>query len=396
MRRFQGQLVTLAISVLFVLLTANLSLGSIRLLGWGAVATVAVLIVVVRPLSVWMCTLGSDFSWREKVFVAWLAPRGIVAASVSSLFALVLAEHNITGGEAVKALVFLTIAITVVIQGLSAGAVAGLLDLEGSGAIAIVSDRELGFQLARLLCELKQPVSLIAHPSASGPALSAPFQMSEECHAIAGSALDESILTRARLDRVERLVVLTLSADLNRAIAEFILTTFKPPQAIAALLPASGASERIQPLSWSTAKLEGWEGYVESESTRIAALHLPQLSTKASPAYATYLDLDASASLRPPLPGVSPTNFTELTAQLAEAVGSDRLLPLVVRRQQRVLVMPAIAELQPGDRLYCLEREWSAAAICYRPIAPIPSATAEPTDPSPDTPPPFPVPAPAS
>ncbi|MEO0853349.1 MAG: hypothetical protein AAFY15_07580, partial [Cyanobacteria bacterium J06648_11] len=256
-------------------------------------------------------------------------------------------------------------------------------------------DRELGFQLAGLLCELKQPVSLIAHPSASGPTLHAPFPQTEECHAIVGSALDESILTRARIDRVERLVVLTLSADLNQAIAEFILTTFKPPQSISALIPAAGASDRIQALSWGTTKLEGWEGFVESESTRIAALHLPQLSTKASPAYATYLDLDASASLRPPLPGVSPTNFTELTTQLAEAVNSDRLLPLVARRQQRVLVMPAIAELQPGDRLYCLEREWSAAAICYRPIAPTPAAAVEPTD-APDTPPPFPMPAPAS
>lgn len=389
-RRFQGQLVTLAISVLFVLLTANLSLGSIQLLGWGAVGTVAVLMVAVRPLSVWLCTLRSDFSWREKLFVAWLAPRGIVAASVSSLFALVLAEHNITGGEAVKALVFLTIAITVVIQGLSAGAVAQLLGLEGGGAIAIVSDRELGYQLANVLCELKQPVSLIVHPSASGPALDVPLQTSEECHAIAGSALDESVLTRARIDRAERLVVLTLSPDLNRAIAEFILTTFKPPEAIAALMPDALASESIHLLPWDTAKLEDWEGYVRTESTRIAALHLPQLSTNSPPAYATYLDLDAAASLRPPLPAVSPTNFKDLTVQLQEAVGSDRLLPLVARRQQNVMVLPAISELKPGDRLYCLEREWSAAAICYRPIAPTPAAAPEIAGGS------LPLPAPAS
>ncbi|MEM9153497.1 MAG: cation:proton antiporter [Cyanobacteria bacterium P01_F01_bin.33] len=391
-RRFQGQLVTLAISVLFVLLTANLSLGSIRLLGWGAAATVAVLMMVVRPLSVWLCTLRSNFSWREKLFVSWLAPRGIVAASVSSLFALVLAEHNITGGEAVKALVFLTIAITVVIQGLSAGTVAKLLGLEGGGAIAIVSDRELGFQLAGLLCELKQPVSLIVHPSTSGSQSNLPILITEECHAIAGSALDESVLTRARIDRAERLLVLTLNADLNCAIAEFILTTFKPPQVMTALLPDTLSSDRIQVLPWDTSKLEDWERYIQSESTRIAALHLPQLSTNSPPTYATYLDLDASATLRPPLPAVSPTNFAELKAQLQEAVTSDRLLPLVARRQQRVMLLPTTADLKPGDRLYCLEREWSAAAICYRPIAPTPAAVPEATD----MPPPLSVPAPAS
>ncbi|NJK72533.1 MAG: hypothetical protein HC926_04355, partial [Synechococcaceae cyanobacterium SM2_3_60] len=59
--------------VLFVLLTANLSLPSLLALGWGAVGTVAFLMLVVRPLTVWICTLGSPLSWRDKLFAAWLA-----------------------------------------------------------------------------------------------------------------------------------------------------------------------------------------------------------------------------------------------------------------------------------------------------------------------------------
>lgn len=97
-RQFHGQLVVLAISVIFILLTATLSLKAVFALGWGSLATVLCLMLVIRPLSVWLCTWRSDLNWRQKLFVAWLAPRGIVAASVASLFAILLTERGITGG----------------------------------------------------------------------------------------------------------------------------------------------------------------------------------------------------------------------------------------------------------------------------------------------------------
>ncbi len=166
-RQFHGQLVVLAISVLFILLTASLSIDAVVALGWGAVATVLVLMLVVRPLSVAICTAQSDLGWRQKLFVAWLAPRGIVAASVASLFALVLTERSITGGEALKALVFLTIAMTVMIQGLTATLAARWLRLDQGGCTVIVGDHPLARELALLLRCQNQSVELISLQSSS-------------------------------------------------------------------------------------------------------------------------------------------------------------------------------------------------------------------------------------
>ena len=99
LRRFKGQLTILAVSVLFILLAADLSIASIFALGRGAVLTVTVLMVVVRPLNIAICTAPSDLNWRQKVFLSWIAPRGIVSASVASLFAILLTERGISGGR---------------------------------------------------------------------------------------------------------------------------------------------------------------------------------------------------------------------------------------------------------------------------------------------------------
>ena len=84
---FKGQLTTLMVSVLFILLAANLDIQQIIDLGWRAIALLAVVIFIIRPLNVFVSSLGSDLNLREKLFLSWIAPRGIVAAAVSSLFA---------------------------------------------------------------------------------------------------------------------------------------------------------------------------------------------------------------------------------------------------------------------------------------------------------------------
>lgn len=119
-RPFQKQVTVLGVSVVFVLLAADLPLEALYSLGWGSLLTVLVLMAIVRPLSVWLCTLGSDLNWRQKLFVSWIGPKGIVSASVASLFATEMGERGIAGGETVRGLVFLTILMTVVIESLSA------------------------------------------------------------------------------------------------------------------------------------------------------------------------------------------------------------------------------------------------------------------------------------
>jgi NhaP-type Na+/H+ or K+/H+ antiporter len=134
LRRFKNQLSILSVSVLFILLSADLSIAGIFALGWQGLFAVLALMLVVRPLNVLFSTWNSDLDWRQKTFLAWVAPRGIVAASVASLFSIALTKAGINGGDAIKALVFLTIILTVFLQGLTARWVATWLKVRSTEA----------------------------------------------------------------------------------------------------------------------------------------------------------------------------------------------------------------------------------------------------------------------
>ncbi len=124
-----GELAQLAITVLFPLLAADVSWGELSPLGWGGVVCVFMLMVIVRPISIWIATMGRDLNSKEKIFLAWLAPRGIVTAAVASLFSIRLEQAGILGAGRLQGLVFLTILMTVGIQGLSAKPLANRLEL---------------------------------------------------------------------------------------------------------------------------------------------------------------------------------------------------------------------------------------------------------------------------
>jgi len=124
-----AHLAQLAITVLFPLLAADLSWGELSPLGWGGVSCVAALMLF-RWLVVQAGSLGlPGLSWGDKLMLSWVAPRGIVTAAVASLFALKLDAAGLPGGGALKGLVFLTILITVAVQGLSAPLLARRLGL---------------------------------------------------------------------------------------------------------------------------------------------------------------------------------------------------------------------------------------------------------------------------
>jgi len=124
---FKEHLTTLLVSSLFILLAARLPwpLPPGTLLAGVAILLVAQ--VLIRPLSVLLATAGSSLNWRERALIAWVAPRGIVAAAVSALFALRLAELDVTAAEALVPLVFILIVGTVVLQSATARPLASWL-----------------------------------------------------------------------------------------------------------------------------------------------------------------------------------------------------------------------------------------------------------------------------
>jgi NhaP-type Na+/H+ or K+/H+ antiporter len=123
------QLAQLAITMLFPLLAADVSFAQLSPLGWGGVACVLALMLVLRPVAVGLATWGLDFSRQQQLFLGWLAPRGIVTAAVASLFAIRLEQAGVVGAGRLQGLVFLTILLTVGLHGLSAGPLARLLGL---------------------------------------------------------------------------------------------------------------------------------------------------------------------------------------------------------------------------------------------------------------------------
>lgn len=130
LEEFKEHLTTLGVSVLFVLLAANINWNTAATFGWAEAGVMIALMFVVRPASVWISTWGTGLSWREKTYLSLLAPRGIVAAAMASHFAVELQRHGRDGAAMIESLVFLTIAATVCLQGVSAGWLARLLDVK--------------------------------------------------------------------------------------------------------------------------------------------------------------------------------------------------------------------------------------------------------------------------
>lgn len=114
----------LLIGVLFIVLSARLTRDQLAAVGWGTVGLVAALVLVARPLAVWLSTLRSDLDFRKRVLLAGVAPRGIVAASIASVLGLELEGAEVPGAELITPVAFAVIVASVLLYGLGAGPLA--------------------------------------------------------------------------------------------------------------------------------------------------------------------------------------------------------------------------------------------------------------------------------
>ncbi|EME3971423.1 sodium:proton antiporter [Vibrio fluvialis] len=126
---FKENLTVLLITGLFILLAARIEVDDFAVLGWSALALFVVMQLVSRPLSIFLATLRSSLQWKEKAFLAWVAPRGIVAASISSLFAIKLDSFGMSEANLLVPLTFMVIIGTVVLQSVTARPVAVALKM---------------------------------------------------------------------------------------------------------------------------------------------------------------------------------------------------------------------------------------------------------------------------
>lgn len=130
---FKESLTILLVSTLFVVLGARLKVEQLAMLDWRAVMFVVALIVLVRPIAVLAATARSSLPWRERLFLMAMAPRGIVAAAVASVFALRLNEQGYPQADRLVPVIFAVVAGTVCVYGLLAPFVSSWLGLSKPG-----------------------------------------------------------------------------------------------------------------------------------------------------------------------------------------------------------------------------------------------------------------------
>lgn len=152
---FNESLRTLLISALFILLAARIEADALRDVALPALVFVIVLVLVARPLTVLVSTVRTSLSWRERAFLTAMAPRGIVAAAVSAIFALRLEELEVADSEKIVPIVFLVIIGTIVVYGFLAGPAARLLGLAEAQAdgVLIVGAHSIGREIGKELSD---------------------------------------------------------------------------------------------------------------------------------------------------------------------------------------------------------------------------------------------------
>ena len=170
---FKESLTILLISMLFILLSANITVEQIELvLDWRVLVVFVVVVFVARPLGVFWSLAKSDLTWRDKAFVSWVGPRGIVAAGVASLFGIELEERGIPGAEYITPLVFMIVLGTVLLNATLAGFLAKRLRValpKGSG-ILLFGGGEGAMVLAKSLTDSGRDVRLVVSNQAAADA----------------------------------------------------------------------------------------------------------------------------------------------------------------------------------------------------------------------------------
>lgn len=217
LRAFKEQLTVLLVATLFVLLAADVRIADVRALGIPGVLTVLALILVVRPFNVIISTARTELDVRERMFLAWLAPRGIVAAAVSSLFAKRMADAGIEGGNALRSLVFLVIATTVVLQGMSAGLIASMLGLRlprELGYVILGADEMARHLGAALRAGGEEVVFIDTNADSARAAEEQGFKV------VFGDGLDERALVKARVETRRACIAATPNESVNFLFAK--------------------------------------------------------------------------------------------------------------------------------------------------------------------------------
>jgi NhaP-type Na+/H+ or K+/H+ antiporter len=307
----------LLISTLFILLTARMNLSDITGLPVATLAFVAIVIFVARPISVFVSTVRSGLSLRERIFLGAMAPRGVVAAAVSSLFALELVETGYEEASILMPVTFAVIALTVLTSGLSAVPLLerlGLAQRKPQGVLIVGANR-VGRTIAQALRQHGFPALLVdSDPAKVEEARSIGLEV------VQGEVLSRRVLRGLDLDGIGHLLALTPNDDVNTLAAAHFLRLF-----------GEANVHQVQPSSHRGRPMPGYARELQAH-TFAAGATLGKLEALAR----------SGASVT-----VTPVEETPTLEQMREQLGTDAV-PLFAVSDEGVLSFIRSDELLPS------------------------------------------------
>ena len=218
---FKESLSVLLISILFILLSANINIEDLlAIYNWKTALLFAIVVFAIRPLGVFLCTYNSTLKINEKLFISWVGPRGIVAAGIASLFGLKLVSTGESGAELITPLVFMIVLGTVLLNATTARVMAKLLGvfLSKSEGILIVGAGKLSRLIAKYLDKNNRHVVLVDSNASNV----------RRANELGLEALKEDIFAEDLTDNLELSDVgYLLSLTGNSAINQFAIDKFK-------------------------------------------------------------------------------------------------------------------------------------------------------------------------
>ncbi len=214
---FKATLTTLIVGFLFILLAAQLDIKAVFAIGKNEWIFLGVMILLIRPVSIFISLAGTQMRKREKFFLALMAPRGIVAASTASLATLIFTDTGHTDAYQLENLAYLVIATTVILQGLPAGVLAKILRVtqgERSGVL-IVGAHPLGRYIGQWLRQAGIEVELVDTNFWNVRAA-----LREGFEAYHGNALDTGFLENTQIQRIGTMLTLTPNDEVNILVCQ--------------------------------------------------------------------------------------------------------------------------------------------------------------------------------
>lgn len=218
---FKESLSVLLISILFILLAANINIQELELIfNWQMIVLLAIIVFVIRPLGVFLSTAGSDLKFKEKLFISWVGPRGIVAAGIASLFGSKLLANGEPGAEYITPIVFTVVLGTVLLNATTARMFAKIVGvfLTKSEGILIIGASKASRLIAGYLQKNKRHVVLIDNNQSN---IDKAKKMGLE--AITANIYSDTLTDNIELNDMGYLMALTGNSDINM----FAITKFK-------------------------------------------------------------------------------------------------------------------------------------------------------------------------